>query len=196
VQRKIAFESFDYRNTDVYTLELEIGRVRRVTTQEPDERYPTFSRDGRSLYFSSNRSGVAQIYRISAEGGEAVQVTRGGGVYPIESDDRQFIYYALKEPENGIWRVPVDGGVEEEILTGVDWNRGWDLAASGIYYVSPLGGSDFSIRYFDLFRRADIEIHRETGRPHYLSVSPDEKAVVFSKMRPAESELFVVENFR
>ena len=66
---------------------------------------PNWSADGRWIYFASNRSGRWQIWRRPAEGGEAVQVTRKGGVTAFESSDGQWLYYA-KSDTVGIWRTP------------------------------------------------------------------------------------------
>jgi len=57
--------------------------VRRVTTGDSDDVVPSWSRDGRWVYFVSNRSGENQVWKVPAEGGEAVQVTRKEGSQPL-----------------------------------------------------------------------------------------------------------------
>jgi Tol biopolymer transport system component len=48
-----------------------------MTTEPSEEFVPSFSRDGRWIYFCSNRSSPVQIWKMPAEGGSAVQVTKG-----------------------------------------------------------------------------------------------------------------------
>ena len=67
------------------------------------------------------------------------------------------------------------------------------MARDGIYYLRA--GADSSIRYRDLGSGADIEILSGT-RMVYPGVSPDEETVFFSTEQPAQSELWLVENFR
>ena len=56
------------------------GPPRRLTDDPAEDDNPRWSRDGRWIYFHSNRSGEDQIWKIPAEGGEAVQVTKQGGM--------------------------------------------------------------------------------------------------------------------
>ena len=61
---------------DLYLAATDGSRVRRLTSHEAADSQPRWSADGRSLYFVSSRSGQAQVWRLSLEGGEAQPVTR------------------------------------------------------------------------------------------------------------------------
>src|SRR5689334_1103692 len=56
-----------------------------------------------------------QVWKAPAQGGAAIQVTHHGGVEAFESLDGMFVYYAKRESD-GIWRVPVQGGEETQVL--------------------------------------------------------------------------------
>ena len=77
----VAFLVSDYsletngRNTDIYLLETATNKVRRLTNHKAADFNPVFSPCGKSLYFLSSRSGLVQLYKLSFNGGEAVQVT-------------------------------------------------------------------------------------------------------------------------
>jgi Tol biopolymer transport system component len=76
----------------------------------------TWSHDGRWIYFTSDGSGESQAWKMPAEGGAAGQATRGGGVYAAEeSRDGSYLYFSKS---NEIWRVPMGGGEESEVLSG------------------------------------------------------------------------------
>src|SRR5262245_43258763 len=50
--------------------------VRQLTTHPENDQDPQWSADGAWLYFTSTRSGSAQVWRIRPAGGEAEAVTR------------------------------------------------------------------------------------------------------------------------
>ena len=51
------------------------------------------NRDGRWVYFSSNRAGLWQIWKIPSGGGKAIQVTDNGGFVAFESADGKDLVY-------------------------------------------------------------------------------------------------------
>ena len=64
-----------------------------MTTHPANDGNPSWSRDGRWIYFDSARTGEQQVWKIPEAGGDAIQVTRDGGFAPLESPDGKFIYY-------------------------------------------------------------------------------------------------------
>jgi dipeptidyl aminopeptidase/acylaminoacyl peptidase len=63
------------RRTNLYTVGIDGRGLRQLTTHPEADTSAAFGPDGRSIYFLSTRSGSAQVWRISADGGEAAQVT-------------------------------------------------------------------------------------------------------------------------
>lgn len=105
---QIAFDSRGEGHADVYVTGTAGDRPRRLNTSEADDVAPSWSSDGKWIYFASNRSGRWQIWRKPAGGGKAIQVTRKGGVAALESPDGQWLYYT-KSDTAGIWRTPTSG---------------------------------------------------------------------------------------
>ena len=70
------------------------GAQSRLLTGGPfNSQVPSWSRDGEWIYFSSDRSGRFEIWRIPSQGGSAEQVTRDGGYVARESADGKTLYY-------------------------------------------------------------------------------------------------------
>ena len=195
--RWIAFDSTKEAHRDIYVVSVEGGAPRRLTTEPSDEVRPSWSKDGRWIYFGSNRSGDWQIWKLPAEGGAAIQVTKKGGREAFEAPDGKCLYYA-KLGVAGIWRVPVDGGEETQVL-----DRGlqsyWTLASQGIYVRTwrPPLAAVIEFYSFATGRLARVaELPKARGYTLGLSVSPDDKWILYSQLDRLDSDLMLVENFR
>ena len=55
---------------DIYVIPARGGAAVRLTNHPADDLVPSWSRDGRSIYFGSTRTGRFQIWKVSARGGE------------------------------------------------------------------------------------------------------------------------------
>ncbi|HZF26364.1 MAG TPA: S9 family peptidase [Steroidobacteraceae bacterium] len=68
----------DKRRADLWLLDFDSDKVepRRLTRDPANDTNPRWSADSKNIYFLSTRSGSSQVWRLSLEGGEAMQVTR------------------------------------------------------------------------------------------------------------------------
>jgi dipeptidyl aminopeptidase/acylaminoacyl peptidase len=66
----------DKYRADLWIVGADGSGLRRLTSHEGNESNPLWSPDGRSVYFLSPASGSSQVWRVAAEGGEPVQVTK------------------------------------------------------------------------------------------------------------------------
>jgi hypothetical protein len=129
-------------------------------------------------------------------------VTRTGGAIAYESWDGRHLYYSKSLNETGIWRIPVDGGQETEVIRGpLRWSGDWALARDRIYYAHarPQGPqSEYTIQLFDLASGRTTEVFRQLGSSDHgwLAVSPDERWILYTEYPEWQSELMLVENFR
>ncbi len=65
-------------NLDIYVLDLSSRQKKRLTTHRSIDTAGSWSPDGRYIYFTSDRAGGPQIYRIRASGGTPERVTFEG----------------------------------------------------------------------------------------------------------------------
>ena len=65
-------------NPDIHVLDINSRQTRRLTTHRAIDTEGSWSPDGRYIYFTSDRSGGPQIYRVAATGGSPERITFEG----------------------------------------------------------------------------------------------------------------------
>jgi Tol biopolymer transport system component/predicted Ser/Thr protein kinase len=198
--RWIAFDSQDEDgHWDVYVIDAAGGQSRRITPYPSDEFIPNFSRDGKWIYFSSNRGGKFEIWRIPTAGGESVQVTDRGGNVAFESGDGKTLYYTKSI---GLASVPLfarslAGGPERQVLDSV-FGRAFFPVEDGIYYIERAGKDGARpLQFFDLTTGRSRVLTRIEGQlGSGFTVSPDRRTFLFTVSKPLNFDLLLVENFR
>ncbi|HEY6876488.1 MAG TPA: hypothetical protein VI299_00665, partial [Polyangiales bacterium] len=94
--KQIAYSSWHHGGyRDIWLLDVESGQRTRLTYDRALDRGPVFSPDGRTLYFSSDRSGIANLYAYDLATGALSQLTDviGGAFQPDVSPDGESIVY-------------------------------------------------------------------------------------------------------
>jgi hypothetical protein len=118
---------------------------------------------------------------------------------PEESPDRKWLYYSGSGDPVATFlrRVPVDGGVSEEVLPQV-CGRNWAVVDTGIWFLSPNSAGASELRFYDFASKTARTVYR-TGHPadQGLTISPDRRRILFGqKDRPSSRNLMLVEHFR
>jgi len=176
------------RRSDLYLAALDGSWVRRLTAHDASDTMPRWSRDGKSIYFVSTRSGSSQVWRIAVDGGEAEQVTslpldvdaleatRAGdslvfsmAVFPGKTPEQT--KDALDEKE----KTKASGMVFDRLLV-----RHWDTWENGTrnhLFVYPLPSGPAR----DLMLPMDADCpSKPFGDSNDYAISPDGKTIVFS----------------
>ena len=198
--KKIAFHSRWPTEAAIYVVDVAGGRPKRLTTGPVSEEItPDWSHDGKWIYFSSRKSGVYQVWKIPSQGVDATQMTQNGGEVISESADGKYVYYARAGGDDSIWRMPVSGGEEQQLLSDVAGHgSAYAPAKSGIYFISAATESTKQQLAFYSFLNGKLKILANVSRPLDLgfAVSPDEHLLLYTQVDQFGSDLMLVENFR
>jgi Tol biopolymer transport system component/DNA-binding winged helix-turn-helix (wHTH) protein len=199
--RSVAFDSPNAGNSNIYVIDLGAGPPRLITSEPSADVRPSWSRDGRWIYFGSNRSGEWQIWKSPRQGGRAVQVTGAKGAREaFESLDGKFIYYA-KLGAPGIWKIPAEGGDEMRVLQEGAISL-WALTGDGICFFDLTHPAENDLKFYSYARRQTTVLRRfakDTIIPtsdSSISVSTDGRWILYTQVDHAGSDLMLVENFR
>jgi Tol biopolymer transport system component/DNA-binding winged helix-turn-helix (wHTH) protein len=205
----IAFSAAHNVNSDIYVIRPDGSDPRRITTYRGGDTAPNWSGDGRWIYFTSERSGQDQIWKVPAATGEspstpAVQVTQGGGVDAFESTDRKYLYFAKGYEKPGLLRKDLGDpkSREEEVLPSLQYWGWWALAPRGIYYFdqpqSPPKATA-RLKFFDLASKRTIELaaleKRLSQNTAVVTLSPDGRSLVYTQTDRFGSDIMLIENF-
>jgi Tol biopolymer transport system component/DNA-binding winged helix-turn-helix (wHTH) protein len=198
--RYIAFEFHPGERSEIYVADLDGGPPRLVPTLPgADNLAPNWSRDGRWIYFASNRGGSTwQLWKVPVAGGTPVQITRHGGVYGIESADGRSLYYAKFETP-GIWKMPLDGGEETRVLSqsGGDGWYDWALTPNGIYFVNCDTTPRATLAFFEFATHRIVPIVALDKPPGSgLALAPDGRSVLYIQIDFFQWNIMLVKNYR
>src|SRR5262249_53013025 len=149
------------------------GKPRRLTSHPAIDICPKFSRDGKSIYFSSMRSGDYRVWKMPADGGDAVQVSSNqGGAGGIESVDGRSVFYNTVAVVGSVWRQPLPAGEPVKMIDGVVWFN-YCFLGNGVYYIDQVGG-ETKLNYRNLATGKSTIVGRNLGEVSAgLTVSPD-----------------------
>ena len=135
----IAIESHIDQNSDILLVPSSGGETLKLTAGPSIDLFPSWTAEGSSILFASDSTGRFEIWRTSADGGNAVQVTENGGLVSREMNVHGKPQLLFTRPGlDGIWKKPVAGGETELLIEEVsryDYTR-WTVANGNIYYIT------------------------------------------------------------
>jgi Tol biopolymer transport system component len=173
---------------------------------EPGESWlPAWSADGQWVYFTSQRSGRDEIWKMPVAGGAAIQVTFSGAVEAQASPDGKTIFLRKNLPIGccAIWSVPAAGGREEpvrELQNFAAISRSWGILKQGIYFIARENGPRQTVRFLNFATREVAAVVKLEKEPDWsfigLALSADGRYLLNVQIDREANDLIMVENFR
>jgi eukaryotic-like serine/threonine-protein kinase len=206
--RFITYHSNAEGQGEVYVIPAGGGKALNLTTHPASDSFPSFSKYGNWIYFTSGRSGTDRVWKVRVTGGEAVPVTESVGYAPQESPHGDQLYYVDNVFTPGaLWRMPISGGRSEKIIDGVFLGN-FVVLEKGIYYIDRPSAergvhyldqpsAEGRLQYFDFATRRSVTVARSIdsmGIP--LTATADGRTILFGRTDSSVDDLMLVENFR
>jgi Tol biopolymer transport system component len=193
--QRIAFYGDASGNRDIYVIRKDGSELKRLTSDPSSDTNPGWSADSKWVYFLSRRRNRGEIWKVPADGGEAVSVPGVHGGSAMESPDGKFLYYSR---DYGVWRIPTSGGAEAQVIDSLHTAGGWVAVNEGVYFISKPDEKSVSyIRFKDVTSGSVRTIAPIEHQVWYgFTVSPDRRSFLYSQADNYGSDLMLVENFR
>jgi TolB protein len=177
----------------IYVQKVDGSAVTRLTSDDSENAFPTFSPDGKTIAFCSTRSGSWNIYTMDTDGRNVVTVTTGNSqtVHPSFSPDgTRLVFSALGARSNQweLWTVNLTTGEKREIGYGLfpSWAPDKSVDRIAFQRARQRGSRWFSLWTLDLvdgepYRVTEIAVSSNAAivSPAW---SPDGKRLTFATL--------------
>ena len=196
--RQVIFSRATDGKPQIYLINADGSGLRQITRNPSNNILPDFSHDGRWIFFSSDRLGKYDIWRIAGLNEDPTRVTFSSGLNPVTSDDGRYLFYTRNEL---LRRIELRTGTDEAIteLSHIKVSRHWALGGDHIYYATVKSQQQPAIYRLNLTTRKTellfrIEDHFYLDVPG-LSVSSDERRIAFSHTNYSYADIFIFNGF-
>ncbi|HEY4356585.1 MAG TPA: hypothetical protein VGN16_12610 [Acidobacteriaceae bacterium] len=188
--RQLAFDARPGRNSAIYRLSIANPSPQLVEQNAFEERMPSWSGDGKSLYFNSDRDGSVSIWKRDLATNAIRKISEGFTVREISPDGTVLVGHS----DGTIWRVPAGSLVPFRIAGDVvaDPVLAWTTVGDTLYYcVSTKGGAAQLMQYSGWNARVigKIPVHSPPTSAS-IDVSPDGHTLLMTQVDQSSSGIY------
>jgi Tol biopolymer transport system component/tRNA A-37 threonylcarbamoyl transferase component Bud32 len=204
---KIVFQNIEKTKFNIFSVDVESQEIQEVTDDLYTNINPTWSSSGKMIYFSSDRSGGRNIWRVAVNPdgsaqGEPQQMTTGAGedVQLAISPSAKKLAFSILKLNADLWKLPVLpetgeplGEPQPMVVTTREDSRGdWSPDGTKIAFNSDRTGN-MNIWIHLLKEDKDIQITEGSGGDYQPNWSADGKKLVFFSSRAGNADIWMVD---
>ncbi len=187
---QIAFDARPQGHSAIFLIAASGGEPRLLEDNAYEERMPSWSSDGKSLYFNSNRDGSLAAWRRSLVDGSVQRIAQAG-IFAVAATSQGLIYSSRT---GELWASGPDGRNPVPLMDGLraDPVMSWFPARQSLYlsHFNEHTHSYSFLRYRD-GRTATVGESGGVLVPNApdIGVSPDERWLVYARQDSSQSDL-------
>jgi len=162
---------------DIFAMTLDTPRVERPLVQTPaDDHLAALSPDNRWLAYTSDETGRSEVYaRPYGADGDAVRVSRNGGIGPVWAPDGRQLYFRDHFRGEKVFTALIrkGGGLQFEepkllfegsYVSDIRWGRNFDIAPDGRRFIMLKANAPPPLRQFIVVTNWFDEMNRKLRR--------------------------------
>ena len=165
-----------------------------------DNMMPSWSGDGRFIYFVSRRdNNLLLLFKKQLNDGAVTQLAHRSGGEGLEAPGKNTVFFS--DGKNGIWQVSTAGGDEIPVpgLEHVRHRRYFAATRRGLYFLQQ-DSPPWFIGLYDYASHAISRIAEIQKQPLFntpsLAVSPDGRWIIYGQLDDGGSDILMVEDFQ
>jgi Tol biopolymer transport system component len=184
-----AFADGGSSQRDIYRLAADGSKQTVLVKHAADDLFPLWSRDGKWVYFASDRNGAMGLWRVPAAGGEATLVRPDiGRVLPMGITTDNTLFAGLRDGDTDIYAAPLSGGKAERLPTrfpGRNAAPEWSPNGKLMAFLSRRGTENYGqasrvITVRNLTNGEERDLHSTLAHIERVRFSPDGKLLLAS----------------
>jgi uncharacterized protein YjdB len=141
---RVAFSSNRSGSFDLYLMEPDGQRLRRLTSSSGGEGEPAWTPDGGHLVYTATTGTATQVWIVSADGGDNRQLTTasGGNHSPsVSPDGRTIAFVSARSGNHAVYTMNIDGTNQRRLTKGLARETNPRYSRNGdLFYVVEGGG--------------------------------------------------------
>ena len=204
--KRLVFQEIERTKFEVRAIDLGSKRLVQVTNDLFQNIQPVWSPRGGFIYFTSNRTGGVNLWRIAVSpdgrpSGGLQQLTTGAGqdVEAAVSADGGRLAFAILRQNADLWKLPVDPGTgrstgppQEVVSTTREDSRGsWSPDGAAIAFNSDRSGQ-MNLWLYSNRESASRQLTKGPGGDFQPAWSPDGKTIAFFSARSGNADIWMV----
>lgn len=196
--QRIAFHARLKGTSQIYVAGIDGRNPMRVEGVSTNSIFPTWSRDGNSVYFRTDKDGPPRIWKIKFSARSPELALAFDALYAVEDESGTGLYVAEAGRPPILAHINLQTKVRRTIFPGIASPAAIATSRQGVYFLTAPDAAGRSEVRFQKSGASTSKVIRRIDKPvdSGLGVSCDGRVVVYSQVDQAESTLMLVEGMR
>jgi len=199
---RIAFDGLNGSHRQIFIVAAEGGLTHQLTSGDCENSAPTWSADGKWIYFGYDRTGRFEVFKTSLMTHETRQITHADGYFGQESPDGKYVYFDKPDGamatwtyvKPGLYAMASSGGAEKLVIPEATWL--WRAAKDGVYFTEDKPRPALKLFHLGSGKTEVVAfLGKEAwGGPGGITMSPDGRFFLYAQIDTEGKDLMLVKN--